>query len=146
MGKSISAHGTLVRFPCRPAVVRNARAQKELDAAIADLQAAIARTEALQEENEDLLQRQNTLVQEFDRRLVNGLQAIASLLSAQSHTAISETAMRELAVAARHIAALGCAHRRRYLLDHDESIEVSQYFQHLCEDLRNDNKPRWNAR
>ncbi len=46
----------------------------------AELQASLAREEALREEKRDLSQRQVILAQEFEHRVANGLQLIASLL------------------------------------------------------------------
>jgi two-component system, sensor histidine kinase PdtaS len=40
-----------------------------------------------------------------------------------------------LNVAARRVASFGRVHRRLHLLDHQESVELKQYLQHLCEDL-----------
>jgi two-component sensor histidine kinase len=51
------------------------------DALTAELQAARTRETAWLREKSDLLQRQDMLTQEFEHRLVNGLQIIVSLLS-----------------------------------------------------------------
>jgi two-component sensor histidine kinase len=45
-----------------------------------------ARENALLREKSDLLQRQATMAQEFEHRLLNSLQSIVSLLSLQSRT------------------------------------------------------------
>lgn len=75
------------------------------------------------------------LAQEFEHRLVNGLQLIASLLSLQSRGAATPEATGQLIVAARRVAALGRVHHRLHLLDHEENVEFKQYLQNLCEDL-----------
>jgi two-component sensor histidine kinase len=56
---------------------------KEHDALIAELHAARAREKVLLFERRDLSQRQAMLAQEFEHRLINGLQLIVSLLSLQ---------------------------------------------------------------
>ena len=75
------------------------------------------------------------LAQEFEHRLVNGLQLIVSLLSLQSRTATTPEAADQLTIAARRVAALGRVHRRLHLLDHQDHVEFKEYLQNLCEDL-----------
>ena len=104
------------------------------DAPAAELQASLAREKALLREKSELSQRQAMLAQEFEHRLVNSLQLIASLLSLQSRAATPEAAA-QLTIAARRVAAIGHVHRRLHLLDHQESVQLKQYLQHLCEDL-----------
>ena len=82
-----------------------------------------------------LSQRQVMLAQEFEHRLINGLQLIVSLLSLQSRTATTPEAADQLTIAARRVAALGRVHRRLHLLDHQDHVEFKEYLQHLCEDL-----------
>ena len=83
----------------------------------------------------DLAQRQVMLAQEFEHRLINGLQVISSLLSLQSRTAKTSEAADQLAMAAGRVAALGRVHRTLHLLDHQEHVEFKRYLEHLCEDL-----------
>jgi two-component system, sensor histidine kinase PdtaS len=101
----------------------------------AELQAARAREAALRREMADLAQRQVVLTQEFEHRLVNGLQLISSLLSLQSRAAASPDAAAQLTVAAQRVSALGRVHRRLHLLDHQDHVEFKPYLLHLCEDL-----------
>ena len=111
------------------------RIQKPYDVLAAELQAALgARADVLREKNE-LAQRQVMLAQEFEHRLINGLQLIVSLLSLQSRTATTPEAADQLTIAARRVAALGRVHRRLHLLDHQDHVEFKEYLQHLCEDL-----------
>jgi two-component system, sensor histidine kinase PdtaS len=126
-----SASGNLFRFPSRRANGRDTRRQDELTA---ELQDALAREEAWREERRDLLQRQDMLNQEFEHRLINGLQVISSLLSLQSRTATPETAA-QLLIAARRVGALGRVHRRLHLLDHQKHVAFKRYLEDLCEDL-----------
>ena len=82
MSSSISAPEPLFQFPKWQTVERNPIDQRQYNALTAELQASFAREDALR----DLLQRQGMLAQEFEHRVVNGLQLIASLLSLQSRT------------------------------------------------------------
>jgi len=122
--------GRLFRFFQR----RGTRQQNQHDALTAELQAARARETAWLREKSELLQRQDMLTQEFEHRLVNGLQIIVSLLSLQSRS-VSPEAAAQLIVASRRVASFGRVHRRLHLLDHQERVEFKQYLQHLCEDL-----------
>jgi two-component sensor histidine kinase len=98
------------------------------------LDAALAREETLRRENDELLQHRGLLAQEFEHRLSNGLQMIASLLTLQSRTTTPDAA-KQLAIAARRVVALGRVHQRLHLLDHQERVEFKGYLQHLCGDL-----------
>jgi two-component system, sensor histidine kinase PdtaS len=101
----------------------------------AQLKNALAREDALLRERSDLLQRQATMAQEFEHRLLNSLQLIVSLLSLQSQTAPTNEAATQLKIAANRVAALGRVHRQLHLLDHQEKVEFKPYIEHLCEDL-----------
>jgi two-component sensor histidine kinase len=134
MSDSVSAQETVFQFPWGRAVERDSREQTLHDALTAELQEARAREKAWLREKSDLLQRQDMLAQEFEHRLVNSLQIIGSLLSLQSRTASPDAAV-QLTIAARRVASFGRVHRRLHLLDHQESVELKQYLQLLCEDL-----------
>lgn len=122
-------------IPLRRAFVRERPDQKSYDALAAELQAALAREEAYLHEKSEVSQRQVMLAQEFEHRLINGLQLVVSLLSLQSRTATTPEAADQLTIAARRVAALGRVHRRLHLLDHQDRVEFKEYLQHLCEDL-----------
>ncbi len=109
--------------------------EQKLRIAAAELQAALAREAALRREMGDLAQRQVMLAQEFEHRLINGLQVISSLLSLQSRAAKTPEAADQLTIAAARVAALGRVHRRLHLLDHQDRVELKRYLEHLCEDL-----------
>jgi two-component system, sensor histidine kinase PdtaS len=99
------------------------------------LKTALAREEVLLRERDELLRRQETLAQEFEHRLVNSLQLVASLLSMQSRTAVSAEAAGQLAAASKRVSSIGRVHRRLHLLDHRESVEIKRYLGQLCDDL-----------
>jgi len=117
------------------AVSREPLWKKIYAATKAELTAALVREEKLLREKSELLQRQDVLAQEFEHRLVNGLQLIVSLLSLQSRTATTVDAATQLTIAAKRVAAFGRVHRRLHLLDHQNSVEFKRYIQHLCDDL-----------
>jgi len=117
-----------------PRVVRDRQKQSQQELT-ADLQAALAREQALLREKHDLMLRQAMLTQEFEHRLVNGLQLIVSLLSLQSRAAPTPEASSQLLIAAGRVAALGRVHRRLHLLDHQDHVEFGRYLQTLCDDL-----------
>jgi two-component sensor histidine kinase len=122
-------------IPFRRPLSRDRNGQQDHDALVAELQAALAREQVCLQEKNELAQRQVMLAQEFEHRLINGLQLIVSLLSLQSRTATTPEAADQLTTAARRVAALGRVHRRLHLLDHQDTVEFKNYLQHLCEDL-----------
>ena len=117
MSDSIYVQGTVLRFPGGRAVERDTRRQTQYDAIISELQAARAREKAWLREKSDLLQRHDTLAQEFEHRLANSLQIIVSVLSLQSRTASPEAAA-QLTAAASRVASFARVHRRLHVLDH----------------------------
>ena len=132
---SIAAHNTKFQFPPWHVLGRDTREQRLVNALTAELLAARAREAALLREKHDLSQRQVMLAQEFEHRLLNGLQLIVSLLSLQSRAAPTPEAAVQLTIAARRVTALGRVHHRLHLLDHQDRIEFKQYLQNLCKDL-----------
>ena len=130
---SSTTFGIGFRFPPRRAGV--SRERRQIDTLTADLHAARAREEILLREKRDAAHHQIMLTQEFEHRLINGLQVIASMLSLQSRTASTEEAAAQLAAAAGRVAALGRVHHRLHLLDHKEHVQIEEYLRHLCDDL-----------
>ena len=107
----------------RRAVEQATREQdRHRDALTVDLQESLAREGVLLREKHALSQRQVTLTQEFEHRLINSLQLIVSLLSLQSRTATTPEAAAQLLVAARRVGALGRVHRRLHLLDPRDDV------------------------
>src|SRR4029078_2839130 len=80
------------------------------------LQEHIQKAKMLQEK-EDKDERQNILSQEFEHRLINGLQLISSLLSVQSRGATTPEAAAQLTIAANGVTALGRVHHHLHALD-----------------------------
>jgi two-component sensor histidine kinase len=113
----MSAHETVVQFPKSRQGAHAARQNVQLDAMTAALLAARAHGQALREEIGDLVRRHNTLAQEFETRLLNSLEVIASQLALQSRTAATPEAAAQLCAAARRIAAVGRSQCRLSRLD-----------------------------
>jgi two-component sensor histidine kinase len=117
------------------ALLSSPRFEQKSRRAPTELEAALGREAALRREMSELARRQVMLAQEFEHRLVNGLQVISSLLSLQSRNAKTSDAGAQLATAAGRVAALGRVHRTLHLLDHQEQVEFKRYLEQLCEDL-----------
>jgi two-component sensor histidine kinase len=109
--------------------------QKRVAAITAELKDALAREAALLRERDELVQRQQMLTEEFEHRLVNGLQLVVSLLSLQSQKTESPDAIAQLKIAAKRVAAFGRVHRRLHLLDHRETVALKPFIRALCEDI-----------
>jgi two-component sensor histidine kinase len=133
MSKEAAETEALIFFP--RAFARDRADLKQHDTRPAELQAALAREQVLLQEKQDLSRRQILMAEEFEHRLLNGLQLIVSLLSLQSRTAPTREAADQLTTAARRVSALGRVHRRLHLLDHLDKVEFRKYLEHLCEDL-----------
>jgi two-component sensor histidine kinase len=135
MSNSISARESVFRFPEGRTVERNTIDQSRYDALAAELRASLAREKVLRKEKHDLSQRQEMLAQEFEHRVANGLQLIASVLVLQSRTTTTPEASMQLSFAARRIDALGSLHHRLHLLDQPAKVEFKQCLIGLCDDL-----------
>jgi two-component system, sensor histidine kinase PdtaS len=131
MSSSVDETGPVFSLP---RAMRSGYETTQVVALKAELVAARAREELLLREMRVQALRQDLLAREFEHRLVNGLQLIASLLSLQSRTASPEAAA-QLTVAASRVSALGRVHHRLHLLDHQEQVEFGEYLRHLCDDL-----------
>jgi two-component sensor histidine kinase len=133
----MSGQTSETKFPIllRSVPVGDRHDQKSYDVLAAELEAALAREEACLREKNELAERQVMLAQEFEHRLVNGMQLIVSLLSLQSRAATTPEATDQLLIAARRVSSLGRVHRRLHLLDHQDRVEFKEYLRNLCEDL-----------
>lgn len=108
---------------------------KDRDMLMAELKASQARESELVRSRDNLLERQKLLTQEFEHRLVNGLQIVASLLSLQSRSCGSPEAAAQLSDAALRVAAISRVHRQLHRLDREEKVDFRLYIQQLCSDL-----------
>ena len=100
-----------------------------------ELQAALFREDRLMHDKVKLVEQQKLLTEEFEHRLVNGLQVVASLLTLQSRNAGSPETATQLNDAAIRVAAISRVHRRLHVLDHEEKVDFRLYVQELCADL-----------
>jgi two-component sensor histidine kinase len=107
----------------------------DAEALVAGLDAAVAREAILLREKYDLQEKHALLAQEFEHRLVNGLQLVSSLLHMQSRAATSPEAAEQLTIAGQRVAALGRVHHQLHRLDHDKRVEFKRYLENLCGDL-----------
>ena len=103
--------------------------------AVAKLVPLLSREQDSVQEKERLSQRHALMTQEFEHRILNGLQLVASLLSLQSRTATTAEAAAQLNAAAVRVAAIGRVHRRLHLLDHEDSVDFRKYVEKLCDDI-----------
>ena len=107
MSNSMSAHETVIQFPESRQSAPGTRPNRQLDAMTAELLTARARGQALREDIGSLMQRRNTLTREFENRLLNSLEMIATQLSLQSRVTTTRESAAQLSAAARRIAAVG---------------------------------------
>jgi two-component sensor histidine kinase len=135
MSNSVFAREAAFRLPKWRPVEHNLIDRRRYDALAAELQASLAREDALRDEKNDLARRQAMLAQEFEHRVANGLQLIASVLSLQSRTMPTPEARTQLGIAARRVIALGTVHHRLHLLDQPANVELKQFLIGLCNDL-----------
>ena len=84
-------------------VVREKHVPRQHVSTTVQLKNALAREDALLREQSDLLQRNATMAQEFEHRLLNSLQLIVSLLSLQSRAATTPEAATQLKIAANRM-------------------------------------------
>jgi two-component sensor histidine kinase len=99
------------------------------------LNAALERERVLIEEKGELSRRQAVLTEEFEHRLLNGLQLVASILTLQSRAMSSADAAEQLLLAARRVSALGRIHRQLHDLDYRAEVKFRDHISHLCNDL-----------
>lgn len=102
---------------------------------IFELEAARARERELILAKDNIKTQQTLLAHEFEHRLVNGLQVVASLLSMQSRRSESPEAAAQLNDAAIRVAAISRVHRRLHQLDNKDVVNFRLFIQELCGDL-----------
>ncbi len=67
---------------------------------------------------------------------MNGLQIVSSLLSLQSRESQNAKAAEQLKIAANRVAMVGSVHKRLHALDYVKSVELKQFLEGLCHDMR----------
>jgi two-component system, sensor histidine kinase PdtaS len=102
----------------------------------AQLRAALAREQVLLDQKDELIRHKDLMSRESDHRLMNGLQMVASLLSLQSGETTNAKVADQLKIAANRVATIGSVHKRLQALDYARSVELKNYLENLCHDLR----------
>ncbi len=120
------AHGLLPRD-------RNEERQR-YDALKAEVQALLAREEFLRRPSGDPAKGQAARLQEFEHRVLNGLQLVVSMLLLQSRSATPE-ASAQLSIAAGRIAALGRVHQRLNSPAGRQHVEFGEHLARLCVEI-----------
>jgi two-component sensor histidine kinase len=100
------------------------------------LREALAREQVLLDQKDELIRHKDLMGHESDHRLTNGLQMVSSLLSLQSREAQNAKAAEQLEIAANRVATIASVHKRLHALDHVRSVELKQYLENLCHDMR----------
>jgi two-component system, sensor histidine kinase PdtaS len=136
MSDVISALTSKFRFPGWLSADHREDKLERRDALVRPVPALPAREAALRDAAAyNLSSRQATLAQEFEHRVLNGLQLIAGMLLLQSRTAQTPEAASQLTVAARRVFAMGLVHDRLHFVDHLENVELKHYLTRLCDHL-----------
>jgi two-component sensor histidine kinase len=131
MGRSAPVYES--QMPSRK-IARHGHEKKHRNALTGKRQALLVAEQALRKGTGDLLLHQSARSMEFEHRLFNGLQMVASMLLQQCRTA-TPTAAAQLNIAAGRIAAFGSVHRRLQLVDCQDTVEIKTHLQLLCDDL-----------
>jgi two-component system, sensor histidine kinase PdtaS len=109
--------------------------RQRYEALKAEVQALLAREEILRRPAAgDPVRSQAAQLQEFEHRVLNGLQLIVSMLVLQSRNATPE-ASAQLSIAAARVAALGRVHQRLNSSSGQEHVEFKEHLERLCEEI-----------
>ncbi len=102
----------------------------------AQLRNALAQSEALLQQKDKLIQRQELSIRESDHRLMNDLQMTISLLSLQSRSATSPEVAAQLAVAANRVSMIARIHHRLHSYDGVQAVEFRKFLEDFALDFR----------
>ncbi len=118
-------------------VAERARREVErLSHSEAQLREVIARKQVLLDQKDELIRHKDLMSSESDHRLINGLQMVSSLLSLQSRESKNVKAAEQLKIAANRVATVGGVHKRLHALDYVRSVELKQFLEDLCHDMK----------
>ena len=98
------------------------------------LREALTRDEALLQDKDEVIRRQELLNRESHHRLLNNLQMIGALLSLQSRREANAEAASHLAVAASRVRAITHLHQHLHAMDDTPTAEFKRYLDELCRD------------
>ena len=110
------------------------RERRRYDALKAEVEALLAREEFLRQPHGGPAQGQAAQLQEFEHRVLNGLQLVVSMLLLQSRSATPE-ASAQLCIAAGRIAALGRVHRRLNSPAGQGRVNFKEHLERLCDEI-----------
>jgi two-component sensor histidine kinase len=99
------------------------------------LRESVLRESDLLRQKGELILQKEILAEESEHRLLNGLQLITSLLTAQSRRTKNPEVAAQLTMAANRAATVGRVHRHLHTLDKLESVEFMEYLKELCRDI-----------
>ena len=110
------------------------QAATHIPGAVEALCDALAREEILLRRVRTLAEEHETLRDESDHRLLNGLQMVISLLMLQSRAAAHDVGV-QLASAARRVMAIERIHRRLHINDGTKVVAFKNYLESFCKDI-----------
>ncbi len=84
---------------------------------------------------EELLRRNDMLKTEFEHRMLNSVQMIASVLSMQSRSTDNVEVAAQLKTAANRLVAIGRVQRHLHAFDDARTIQLKRYLEALCHDI-----------
>ena len=120
----------------RAAVERGRKEVERLSRSEAHLREVLARKQALLDQKDELIRHKDLMSRESNHRLINGLQMVSSLLSLQSRESQNAKAAEQLKIAANRVATVGSVHKRLHALDYVSSVELKQFLEDLCHDMK----------
>jgi len=96
------------------------------------------------DEKDALVRQKDLLIKEVNHRVQNSLQLVSSFLRLQARTAGPEAA-ESLAEAQARLSAVSLVHRRLYVDDRVETVELGRYLEELMGDIRSTLGSEWAA-
>ena len=103
--------------------------------AVEALRDALGREEILLRRVDSLAEEYETLRDESDHRLLNGLQMVVSLLMMQSRAATAPDVALQLSAAAHRVRAIERIHRRLHINDGTQNVAFKNYLEEFCKDI-----------
>ncbi|MGQ9369988.1 histidine kinase dimerization/phosphoacceptor domain -containing protein [Azospirillum sp. ST 5-10] len=95
--------------------------------------------------NEHLLRQKECLIGEVNHRVKNSLQMVSAFLGMQAKGSGDAAVVRELGEAQSRIAAIALVHRRLYVDENVEIIDLARYLEEICADMRSSLGEEWRS-
>lgn len=134
----VSRRASAQSQPARQTRRRYVRFECELNDGICPLtglREALVREAKLLAKKDQWIEQQAILSREADHRLLNNLQMVSSLLSAQSRATQSVEAAAALTHAAARVAMIGRIHRQLHSSDGARTVAFKHFIEELCRDV-----------